>query len=228
MNLRRQYTKPSCTLTLEGFDENEAVAEDNVDNQESCISILTSAECHFLASNQRLVGGRTFLENLASAASNYAQEYLSGISHPQDGQTEYPQVQIYSTDSKDIHNLVLESDPQEGQPKQEIALKTIELFDLVEVVDSVYTDSQTLPNLSLQLEVASKSFRQPEEPLAQRAIPLAAGTGVLAIAAGLFFMLPIPKIDAPEPVLETSPIEETIPTTPKETTTEDSSETETP
>ena len=220
MNIRKQYTQPNCTLTVEGFDENAADVLEEPNYQESCISILTGAECYFVGSNQRLRGGRTFLENLAYAANNYAQEILSGIAHPQENQTEYPQVAITEADAAQLHYLTLKPDPQEEETEQKITIKTTELFDLVEVVDQFYADRQTLPDVSLELEVISKRFRQTEEPLIQRAIPLAAGAISLAVAAGLFFVLPIPEAPILEPPLENVPLE-TIPnsseTTPAET-----------
>ena len=219
MNIRKQYTKPSCTLTLEGFDENSDVLENSLNPEDNCISILTSAECYFTDSNQRLSGGRDFLENLASAVNSYAQEFLSGLSHSQDKQTEYPQVQISSVESAQIHRIRLENDPKEGQPKQEITLRTVELFDLVDIIDRFYTDEKTLPDVSGDLEVVGKRSRQPEEPFARRIVPFAAGSISLAILAGFFFVLPVPEVSEPEPI-ETIPTE-AIPNAPEpEDTTE--------
>ena len=219
MNIRKQYTKPSCTLTLEGFDENSDVLENSLNSEDNCISILTNAECYFTDSNQRLNGGRDFLENLASAVNSYAQEFLSGLSHSQDKQTEYPQVQISSVESAQIHRISLENDPKEGQPKQEITLRTVELFDLVDIIDRFYTDEKTLPDVSGDLEVVGKRSRQPEEPFARRIVPFAAGSISLAILAGFFFVLPVPEVSEPEPI-ETIPTE-AIPNAPEpEDTTE--------
>ena len=214
MNIRKQYTKPYCTLVLDGFDENADILEENTEIQESCISILTNAECHFAVSNQRLSGGRSFLENLSSAVNSYAQECLSGLSHPQDERAEYPQIKITPTDTVGMHNLTLEPDPQEGESRQEITIKTLELFDLVEVIDRFYADTTALPDVNAELEIVSKRFRQPDEPMAQRVIPLVTGTISLAIAAGLFFVLPVPQTPEIEP--ETNvPV---VPTTPAEDT----------
>lgn len=219
MNIKKHYTKPSCTLTLEGFDENAEVIENNLNPEDNSISILTNAECYFIDSNQRISGGRDFLENLASAVNSYAQEFLSGLAHSQGNQTEYPQVQISSVQSEELHRISLEHDPQERQPKQEIAIKTVELFDLVDIIDRFYTDEKTLPDVAHELEVVGKRSRQPEEPLAQRIVPFAAGTISLAVLAGFFFVLPVPEISEPEPI-ETIPTEP-IPTNPEpEDTTE--------
>lgn len=215
MNTKKQYTKPNCTLTVEGFDEDAATLEDDSSYQEPRISILTGAECYFTSSNQRISGGRTFIDNLAHAVNSYAQEILSGISHPQDNQEEYPQVQITQIDASQLHCLTLKPDPTEEQtPQQEISLKTTELFDLVEVVDQFYADETALPDVSLELEVIGKRFRQTEEPIAQRVFPFVAGAVSLAVAAGLFFVLPVPEVPEPEPALENVPVEQ-IPVTPE-------------
>jgi hypothetical protein len=222
--MKKQYTKPSCTLTLDGFDENSEVLvdnQDNINNQNSSISIITNAECHFVLSNQRLTGGRAFLENLASVVSSYAQELLSGLSHPQDQQKDYPQIQITPANSTGKHLLTLKPDPTLGESEQDIALKTVEFFDLVEVIDQFYADTTTLPDVSLKLEAVGKGFRQPEEPVAQRVIPLVTGTVSLAIAAGLFFVLPLPKAPQPEPSLETVPTQP-LPNAPENTPGESS------
>lgn len=217
MNIRKHYTKPSCTLTLEGFDENSDATEHSLNPEDNCISILTNAECYFTDSNQRLSGGRDFLENLASAVNGYAQEFLSGLSHSQDNQTEYPQVQISSVQSEEVHRISLEHDPQEGQPKEEIAIKTVELFDLVDIVDRFYADKKTLPDVARELEVVGKRSRQPEEPFAQRVVPFVTGTVSLAVLAGFFFVLPVPEVREPEPGSETIPTEP-IPSTPTDNT----------
>lgn len=223
MNTRKQYTKPHCTLVLDGFDENSEFVGDSSQAQESSISILTSAECYFATSNQRLSGGRAFLENLASAVSSYAQEFLSGLSHSQENPKKYPKIQVLPTDKPGVHNLTLEPDPKEGASKQKIVLKTLELFDLVEVIDQFYADTKALPDVSSELELVNKRFRQPDEPLAQRVIPLITGTISLAIAAGLFFVLPIPEVREPEPALESAPTTP-VPTTPMPSEDTNSSE----
>lgn len=216
MNITKQYSKPSCILTLEGFDENAETIEDNLNPENQRISILTGAECYFISSNQRLSGGRDFLENLAHAVNSYAQEFLSGITHSQGDRTEYPQVHIASVPSEETHLISLEPNPQEGESKQEINLKTVELFDLVDIIDRFYADETTLPDVAHNLEVVSKRLRQPEEPFARRVVPFAIGTISLAVLAGFFFVLPVREIREPEPI-ETIPTEP-IPTAPGENT----------
>ena len=211
MNIKRQYILPNCNLILEGLEDSDA---ENVDilNGQSPMSILINAECHFLASNQTISGGSVFLTNLSRAVSNYAQSFLSGLSQPETKTTEYPQVSIYKTDSH--HRLILEpeSEPQSG--KTEIDLTTIELFDLVDAIDRFHADRNTLPAMTtLELNPVSKRYRQPEQPLAERLTPVGIGFASLAIAAGAFFMIPIPET----PVIETNSTEDTTETSPTNT-----------
>lgn len=207
MNIQRQYNRPNCSLVLEGFDE---TGEGN----SSVISILTNAQCNFVASNQQLSGGRDFLENLASAVNSYAQEFLSGLSHPQDSQKDYPQVEVTPEDAARLHCITLKPKPEEGATEQKVTVTTTELFDLVEAIDCFYGDASTLPDVRQNIDVVGKRYRQPEEPLAQRVVPLLAGAVSLAAAAGLFFVLPVPRVSEPEPAIETLPLE-TLPTTPE-------------
>ena len=210
MNIKRQYILPNCNLILEGLEDSDA---ENVDilNGQSPMSILINAECHFLASNQTISGGSVFLTNLSRAVSNYAQSFLSGLSHPETKTTEYPQVSIYKTDNH--HRLILEPESDTGSEKTEINLTTIELFDLVDAIDRFHADRSTLPAMTLELNPVSKRYRQPEQPLAERLTPVGIGFASLAMAAGAFFMIPIPET----PVIETNSTEDTTETSPTNT-----------
>jgi hypothetical protein len=73
-----------------------------------------------------------------------------------------------------------------------ITLTTVQLFDLMEAIDQLLADGQTLPNLSLNLASVPRRDTQPQEPLVQRAAPLAVGTSSLVAAAALFFLVPNP------------------------------------
>lgn len=199
MNITKQYDRPNCVLTLEGFNEDSTELVDSSGDRSDLISILTKAECIFKTSNQKLQGGRAFLENLAEAVNNYAQELLSGLSHSQEDLQEYPKIQIVSEQESKTHLITLENQLEQEVATQEIKLRTTEFFDLLDVIDQFYADSTTLPDVSLELEVVSKKLRPSEEPLAQRMIPLATGTLSLAVAAGVLFALPIPKSSDLEP-----------------------------
>lgn len=201
MNVRKQYSKPNCNLVLAGFDENADSVESEV------ISILTSAECHFTASNQQLTGGRAFIENLASAVNGYTQGFLSGLAHPQDKQQDYPQIAVTAEAAPGQHRITLKPKPEESTEEQTITLTTTELFDLVDAIDLLFADRTTLPDVNQDIEVIGKRYRKSEEPLGQRVVPVFTGMLSLAAAAGLFFMLPIPEARRPESTPGTLPIE---------------------
>ena len=226
MNIKRQYILPNCNLILEGLEDSDT---ENVDilNGQSPMSILINAECSFIRSNKTLSGGSVFLSNLSHTVSNYAQGFLSGLAHPQADNTEYPHVTINKTDSH-LHRLTLIPEANTEGEKTEIDLTTIELFDLVDAIDQFYADRNTLPGMNLELKPVSKRYRKPEQPLAERLTPVVIGFTSLAMAAGAFFMIPIPEVRSPEnePINNTT---ETQPVTPEGTTStpeNSSSETE--
>ena len=209
MNITKQYNLPSCNLILEGMED---ISDGEGSSFANKIGILINAECQFLGSNQSLSGGRVFLENLANTVSNYAQGLLSGLPRPEPEAQEYPKIHLENIAEENLHRLTLEAEPETETQSATINLNTIQLFDLIEAVDRFLADNTTLPDVSLQLESVSKRYRTPEEPLADRVVPFVAGTASLAIAAALFWMIPPPAIEQPTEVLETLPIEKTIPT----------------
>jgi hypothetical protein len=80
-------------------------------------------------------------------------------------------------------------------------------------VDQFLADSQTLPELSIQLQPLSKRYLKPEQPIAQRAVPAAIGISSLALTALALFALPIPDIKRPEdPKLQPQTQSSTVPT----------------
>lgn len=208
MNIRRQYILPNCNLILDGLSDNSS----STDASESrpLLSILVNAECNFVGNPQKLQGGRTFLENLAKAVSAYAQEYLSGIPHPQDSQSDEDRIYLEKIDGTYLHRLRWQPNAEVSQSPVELELTTVQLFDLVEGIDQFFADSQTLPDLTIQLQPASRRYRPPDEPLVQRAVPATLGIGSLALAALIFFFLPIPEVREPEPKLPETPTQ-TVP-----------------
>ncbi|GAB4225073.1 MAG: DUF4335 domain-containing protein [Stanieria sp.] len=213
MTIKRQYILPNCTLTLEGFGDNtQAEAEES--SESNSISILVNAECHFVGSDRSLSGGGVFFENLVRAVSTYAQEFLSGLSHPHQSQTDYPIVKIESLSEQRLHRLSVDSEAETGKENVAIDLTTVQLFDLVEAIDQVLSDRNTLPDLSFHIQPISRRYRKPEEPLVERVTPIAVGVGSLAIAAAAFWMIPPPEIREPKPQPGVSPTE-TLPTTPQ-------------
>jgi hypothetical protein len=196
MSTTRQYSLPSCNLILEGIEDANTESADILSGQPP-MSILINAECHLLKSNQKLSGGSVFLTNLAHAVSNYAQGLLSGLyaaDKSASSDAEYPQVSISKLREQHLHRLTLEPQPDSGEAKTEIDITTVELFDLVDAIDQFYADRFVLPNMTLELQSVSKRHRKPEQSLPERLTPVALGLSSLAIAGGLLFMIPAPKI----------------------------------
>lgn len=217
MSIQKQYQLPNCTLVLEGFND-DAEQINTSTSQQSTISILANADVKFPISNQTLSGGRVFLENLALAVSSYAQDFLSGLSRPKTVPLDYPQITIEKSETKDLHQITVDQDPEKKQEVQTISLNLIELFDLVEVVDQFYHDTQVLPDVSLKLSAVSKRFRKPEEPIRDRVIPFIAGTASLAFAATALFMIPAPEKrpqETPIDINSTETIPDSVETTPE-------------
>lgn len=211
MNTKRQYNLPNCNLILEGLEDADGENADILSGQ-APLSILINAECHLLNSNQKLSGGSVFLQNLAHTVSNYAQGVLSGLFPSDKNTTEYPQISLEKIPDKHLHRLTLEPEPDSGETKTEIEITTVELFDLVDAIDQLYADRSTLPDMNLDLKPVSKRYRKPEKPLKERLTPVLIGFSSLAIAAGAFFMIPIPEIAPPE----ATPVNQTTETTPVE------------
>jgi Domain of unknown function (DUF4335) len=195
MSTKRQYSSPNCNLILEGLEDDDTENADILSGQPP-MSMITNAECYLLQSNQKLSGGNVFLTNLAHAASNYAQGFLSGLfpaEKSSNNNAEYPQVSIHKISERHLHRLTLEPAPDSGEAKTEIEITTIELFDLVDAIDQLYADRSVLPNMTLELKSVSRRYRKPEQPLTERLTPVAIGLSSLAIAAGALFMIPVPK-----------------------------------
>lgn len=210
MNTKRQYSQPNCNLVLEGIEDASTENVDILDGQ-SPMSILINAECNFLNSNQKLSGGSVFLENLSAAVSNYAQGFLSGLPQPDAKTGEYPQVSLAKVDDQQhLHRLMFEPEPGDAEEKTEVHLTTVELFDLVDAIDQLYLDKTTLPDLNLELKSVSKRYRKPEQPLVERLTPVVIGLTSLAMAAGAFFVIPLPEMETNQP--EPTPINKTTET----------------
>ena len=76
----------------------------------------------------------------------------------------------------------------------QIDLTTVQLFDLVEAVDQFFADSQTLPDLSLQLTRGATQAGSTQR-LVKQAVPATVGVSSLALAAIAFFFVPIPEVE---------------------------------
>jgi len=190
MTVQRQYGLPNCTLVLEGWSSEAPTGQGRAP-----LSILTNVECHFPERDRWLSGDRDFLTQLAQAASAYAQQCLSGLAHPQAREAT---VRLEPTEGDGHHRLVRQDGSTEAEP-QAIELTTVEVFDLVEAIDQLLADRQTIPELSLQLSPVPRHHRQPERSRAQRAAPAALGVASLAVAAIALSLLPVPPPREREP-----------------------------
>lgn len=227
MMIQRQYSLPNCQLVIEGIGQEGADMSGRPP-----ISVVTHVECHVAGHDRPLMGGRDLLEGLVKAVSAYAQEYLSGIPHPaahlkHRGIPEL--VQLHRIDSN-LHRLTVQphiNNPtgkeQEklyqtpATPSAQLDLTTVQLFDMVEAVDQFFADTQTLPELSLNLTPLSKRYAAAQEPIAKRALPAALGLSGLTVAAIALFYVPNPPNRRPQPIATnpalTNPLASTTPTT---------------
>ena len=207
MTIQRKYSLPNCTLILEGLSVSTNGAKST--DVRPLLSMLVNAECHIstttTTSKQSLTGGRDFFESLVTAVSGYAQEFLSKVDHSEAHNNESGLVQLQKIDNN-RHRLIVQSGTKEqrlegngNKPSQEtgfpieVDLTTVQLFDLVEAVDQFFADTQTLPDLSLNLAPAVK--RNGGSMLVKQAVPAAVGVSSLGLAAIAFFLVPIPEVE---------------------------------
>ncbi len=194
MTIQRQYSLPNCRLVLDGWSSETSSATDGGDRP--LLSMVVNAECHFVGHEKPLTGGREFLECLVKAVNRHAQEFLSGVTHPRTSDGRLAVVQLeYGVG--DIHRLTYRSDDSNGHQQLavtpiQIDLKTVQLFDLVEAIDQLVADSQTLPDLTLNLTPIPKRYAAPQEPITRRALPAAIGVSGLAMMAIAVFLIPPP------------------------------------
>jgi hypothetical protein len=227
MNIQRKYSLPNCTLLLEGLSDMTRTA--NFQELRPELSILVNAECYLSSHTQPIVGGREFFESLVIAVSNYvqevlAQEVLSKIPGNQSQKFDHQNQESELVELKKIdansHRLIVHSeitpdnlggDTNEGKPI-EIILNTVQLFDLVEAVDQFFADSQTLPELCLELHPVTHGYGGSNQIFRKQAIPATVGISSLALAALACFLIPIPQVRPPavKPEEQSSA---TIPTT---------------
>ncbi|UNU26675.1 DUF4335 domain-containing protein [Microcoleus vaginatus] len=210
MTIRRQYSLPNCTLVLEGLSDGSAASQLDI---RPVLSILMSAECYLTGLGEPLSGGREFFESLVRVVSSYAQEFMSGVHYPDRYGPNVGMVQLHRIDGN-VHRLtVLPASTgsatqidQKTELSAKVDLTTVQLFDLVEAIDQFFADTQTLPELSLQLTPISKRYVKSAEPLAKRTLPAVVGVSSLALAAMAFFLVPVPEVQRQrDPVPQPNP-----------------------
>jgi Domain of unknown function (DUF4335) len=231
MPIQRQYSLPNCTLVLEGLSSQSDAGA----NLRPLLDVLIRFECHLLGLPAPLVGGKDLLEGLLQSVSHGVQEALSGIrqlrrSHPEQkgiqvqpltAETYYLRIpldlllQPLSNPTDSAHHSSHSSESEPGQSTAaEFQLSLVQMFDLMEALDQLCADSQTLPDLSLPLKSLPRRSAAIGEPLTKQARAATLGAGSLAVAATIFFFLPVPEVRRPEPK----------PPTPQETTSPNRSE----
>lgn len=210
MIIQRQYSLPNCTLILEGFSRTSSSEESDPQVAPERLDILTRFECQLAGYQQPLVGGRELLESLGTAASQCAQEWLSGVPRSHRVKTSSQETVEYQPLAPNLFRLVIpaavlfngssatvqNSDNHPGKPV-ELTLSSIQLFDLVEAFDQLLTDEQTLAELSLELRPLPRQNAAATRPAAERAAPVALGIGSLAVAAAALFFVPVPEVERP-------------------------------
>jgi hypothetical protein len=209
MTIRRQYSLPNCTLVLDGLSDGSV---SGIADPRPVMSSLFNAECHFVGRDRPLLGGRDFLTSLVSTVSNYAQEFLSGISHPQPPTPAADNlVSLTKGDRQNTHFLQAKLDPSsnptdDGKPAK-VELSTVQLFDLLEAIDQFLADRRTLPDIMVPLRPVTKAVAQ---PISTQATPIGLGMASLIVASLVGYALPSPQVSkpqftAPAPVVAPSP-----------------------
>ncbi|MEX0269488.1 DUF4335 domain-containing protein [Leptolyngbyaceae cyanobacterium UHCC 1019] len=200
--IQRLYSLPNCSLMLEGFSDNLLL---NSTEFRPLLSILINAECRLARLEKPWSGGREFLESLVAVVSQYAQEFLSGLHAtrvPKQAATGLVQLERVNDNTHRLSlrsPVVLDSSTNITTPSPtQIDLSTVELFDLVEAIDQLLADTQTLPNLSLNLKPLSRKEIAKTEPVTKQVVPAAIGVASLAAAAFAFSLMPFPKVEPPK------------------------------
>jgi Domain of unknown function (DUF4335) len=218
MNIQRKYSLPNCTLLLEGLSDATRAAQFQELRPE--LSILVNAECYLSSHKQPLRGGREFFESLVRAVSGYAQEFLSNVPNPQAHNRDSELVELQKIDIN-RHRLIVHSEgeaegfdtnPNRTQEPIEVDLNTVQLFDLVEAVDQFFADTQTLPELSLELQPVTRRSNIASQAVLKQAVPAGIGVSSLAVAALALSLVPSPQLRPPGPTSQ-EPTSSTTPNT---------------
>ena len=195
MTVKRQYTLPYCQLILEGLTA-------NINDPQSALTVLMNVECHLPGTSQgSLSGGREFLDSLVTAVSGYGQQLLSGVSLPVKAIPSQVSWVDLKPGSGSYHHLIVRSQPldsplvpPEDLEPVDIPLSTVQFHDLMEAVDQLLVDSQTLPDLTAQFQALPRRLVRPSTPLTHQALPATLGAVALATAGLAFFFIPPPQI----------------------------------
>ncbi|HEY9827489.1 MAG TPA: DUF4335 domain-containing protein, partial [Stenomitos sp.] len=206
MPIQRQYSLPNCVLILEGLSS----SPDRAGGDRPELSILTRFECYFAREKQAIIGGRELLESLFRATTNCVQYVISGLQS--------------STHRKGVDGVKIEKDAEggfhllvpaelmfQGTPEAtdksdlKLHLSSIQLFDLMEAMDQLAADQQTLPDLTTAIQPRSRSEVVADRSALEQSASVALGTVSVAVAAAAVFFIPAPKLTTPPKQLQNSP-----------------------
>jgi len=198
MTIQRLYSLPNCTLLLEGLGD---VINLGPSDARLPISMVINAECKLTGYEKPLSGGREFLDSLVTTVSQYTQNLLSGLNTSRIVKDPNQLVQLERV-SETMHRLSVRSQPVEGTTSApaitQMEISTVQLFDLVEAIDQLLADTQTLPDLTLNLKPTSRREIIRERKDGKQLVPAAIGVSSLAAASVLLSLLPVPKVEQPK------------------------------
>jgi hypothetical protein len=212
MPIQRQYSLPDCVLTLDGLSN---TLDNTATGNRSELSVLTRFECYFAGEKSPLVGGREFLDGLVAATNHCAQAWISGIKSAT--KTDDSKVQIQPAQDGGFtltvpaallfHGSAASLAETEGleKPTQALHISAVQLFDLMEAVDQLTADQQTLPELQVAIQPRSRKEVMSPQLVIEQSAPIALGAASVAIAAAAVFFMPIPKVPTPPKELQTQP-----------------------
>ncbi len=210
--VQRVYNQPSCTLQVSGIATGGDV-----------LSVLTEFRVRFQDYPQTILGGADVLRQLSHVISLYGQSLqkslplpeleVNGIGFRSVGRYSHvlavPTALVDAPTGVALQPSGTETARGAGGVKAEFNLSTVQLFDLMDVIDQMVADPSTYPDLQLDFDVAA---HRPKPPLGAKLLPALVGVVGLAVTAGVLYMLPVPK-NQPRPI-QTAPAN-SLPVPPK-------------
>lgn len=221
MTIQRPFILPNCTLNLEGISNSisDAALGESLD-------VLLRLECQFGDLKKPLIGGLDLLNSLIQATNQCTQSWMSGIPHRRLTKLNQDESAVHLLPKEEdgfeltIPTELLNETPSDTDGPVQVGLTTLQLFDLVEALDQLLADQQTLPNLSLAVRPLSRAEAASGQGL-QKSASAVVGAASVAIAASIFYLLPVPQASAPpkdppkaEPTSTETPAPGTLPGVP--------------
>ncbi|NJM76893.1 MAG: DUF4335 domain-containing protein [Acaryochloridaceae cyanobacterium RU_4_10] len=203
MTIQRQYSLPNCVLILEGLSN---APEASAGGNRPELNILTRFECYFAREKQALIGGRDLLEGLLQATNRCVQSWISGMQPlPYKGKEVKPEVQLQPLKEGGFDLVVpgvflaqgSSEDANLEQPVAQFHISSVQLFDLMEAIDQLAADQQTLPDLQADIRPRSRQEVRSGSSTLEQSAPLALGVTSVGVAAAALFFMPVPKVPTP-------------------------------